>query len=296
LALALAGCGLEANSGSGGVTVTITHAFGTQAVASRAQRNPPSGETVMALLKRSATVRTGPGGRAVESIDGADGNGHSVQWSLWVNGIASDKRAGKTSVNHGDQIWWDLHDTVATNSIPAVVGAYPEPFTTGSGGRRLPTVLECASDVSRACTLAARALTRAGVKVADQLLGGGSGSDSLAVVVGTIDDLRGVIAAELLGAGPSKSGVYAQLVSAGTGALELDNPLGQIARTVHGDAGLIAATEQPGLNEPAWLITGTDRAGVDAAAGALTPAKLHDHLALAIVDGKDLPLPLASAG
>ena len=66
-------------------------------------------------------------------------------------------------------------------------------------------------------------LHKAGVKVSYQVLGGGSGSDSLAVVVGTWRDLRGVIAADLIGSGPSTSGVFAQFVGTGGQALELDN-------------------------------------------------------------------------
>jgi hypothetical protein len=293
--LALAGCGLEANGGSGGAKLTITHAFGSQAVGTHLQHSLAGGETVKQLLEHAYTVRTGPDGRVVESIGGAAANGRGLQWSFWVNGIAPVRSARIAPVDHGDQVWWDLHDSVATRSIPAVVGSYPEPFTTGIGGRRLPTVLACATDVQRACTVVAHALERAGVKVADQLLGGGSGSDSLAVIVGTFRDLHGVIAAQLIKGGPSQSGVYAQFVGDGGAALELDDPQGQVVRTAGRGAGLVAATEQPGLNEPAWLVTGTDAAGVAAAAGALTPEKLHNHLALAVVGGRDVALPLDPA-
>jgi hypothetical protein len=40
------------------------------------------------------------------------------------------------------------------------------------------------------------------------------------------------------------------------------------------------------------LITGTDTDGVAAAAAQLTPAKLHDRFAVAVQDGRQLPLPL----
>ena len=81
-------------------------------------------------------------------------------------------------------MWWDLHSSAATASVPAVVGAYPEPFTTGSGGRRLPTELACAADVGQACAAVSRALKLIGVKAADQLVGADSGSDSLAISSG----------------------------------------------------------------------------------------------------------------
>ena len=76
--------------------------------------------------------------------------------------------------------------------------------------------------------------------------------------------------------------------------LELDNGQGSVVRTLRSGAGLIAATEQPTLNQPTWLITGTDVAGVEAAAKALTPAKLRDHFALAVDGTSDFPVPLTS--
>ncbi len=125
--------------------------------------------------------------------------------------------------------------------------------------------------------------------VATQLIGTGSGTDSLAVVVGTWRDIRGEIVAHLLEQGPAASGVYARFD--GSGALELLNPHGQVARRLPAGAGLIAATAQ-GAVEPTWLVTGTDPAGVSAAAAAFTPGSLRDRFALAIGRGVHLPLPL----
>jgi hypothetical protein len=62
-------------------------------------------------------------------------------------------------------------------------------------------------------------------------------------------------------------------------------------RTLSGNAGLIAATAQGG-STPTWLITGTDPAGVAAAATAMTQARLHNHFALAVQGSTDLPVPL----
>ncbi len=113
-----------------------------------------------------------------------------------------------------------------------------------------------------ACNLVGARLHHVGVKAAPQVLGTGSGSDSLAVVVGTWNDLRGVIAAELIAAGPRHSGVYAQFVGRSGQELELDNPSGDVARTLHGSAGLIAATGEASLGQPTWFVTGkTDAAG-----------------------------------
>jgi Domain of unknown function (DUF4430) len=294
-ALALAGCGLAGGSASSSVSVSVTRDFGSAAIGSTVQRHLPGGETAMGLLQRSFTVSTGHR-KSVESIDGHSAGPGRYGWSLYVNGILAPKRPAATAVNAGDRLWWDLHDRSAAHQIPAVVGSYPEPFANGIGGRRFPTVLDCADNVTRACNVVGASLHKAGVKVSYQVLGAGSGSDSLAVVVGTWRDLRGVIAADLIGSGPATSGVFAQFVGAGGQALELDNAQGSVVRTLRAGGGLIAATEQPSLNQPTWLVTGTDVAGVNDAAAALTPARLHNHFALAVDGSRDLPLPLPPAG
>jgi hypothetical protein len=291
LALVLGGCGLSGGSRPTRVSVNVTRDFGSAAIGTVVQKSVPGDETVMQLLRRSFKVVAAGRGRLVESIDGHSSGAGAYGWSYYVNGILPAKRAAATGVHPGDKVWWDLHDTTAADQIPAVVGSYPEPFTTGLGGRRFPTVLQCGAGLTRACNIVAASLHRAGVKVADQFLGGGSGSDSLAILVGTWKQLHGVIAADLIAAGPSHSGVYAQFVGADGKALELDNAQGDVVRTLRAGGGLIAATEQPSLNEPTWLVTGTDVAGVEAAAAALTPARLHDHFALAVEGSQDLPLP-----
>jgi hypothetical protein len=294
-ALALGGCGLGAGPGTTNAHLSVTEDFGTRTIGQVTQKRVPGSETVMQLLERNFRVTTRYGGGFVESIDGHSGNSNRNDWFYYVNGIEAAKGAASTAVHQGDQIWWDRHDWSATDTIPAVVGSFPEPFTNGTGGKQLPTVLDCAPDVGPACSSVGRALDRAHVRFAYQSFGGGSGSDSLAIVVGTWRDVHGVIAGDLVASGPRKSGVYAQFVGPGGQVLELENPKGQVVQTLRAGAGLVAATEQASLNEPTWLVTGTDPAGVAAAAAALSPARLHDHFALAVAAGRDLPLPLSPA-
>src|SRR5579862_1407803 len=152
IAVALAGCGLGAGPGTSDVTLTVTGNFGTERIGSVTEKRVPGSETVMRMLERHFTVGTRYGGGFVESIDGHAGTSSRRDWFYYVNGIQGGRGAAGTPVHKGDRIWWDLHDWTATDSIPAVVGSFPEPFVNGSGGRRLPTVLECASDTEAACT------------------------------------------------------------------------------------------------------------------------------------------------
>jgi len=250
---------------------------------------------VMRLLERSFQVSTRYGGGFVESINGLSGTSDRRDWFYYVNGIEAPLGAAGTGVHQGDRIWWDLHDWSATDSIPAVVGSFPEPFVHGIDGRRYPTTLECATDTSTACQRVTTELDAIGVKVASQGLGaGGSGTDSLAVVVGTWKDVRGEFAASEIEAGPGSSGIYARFGGASGSTLDLLNPRGQVVRTLGAGAGLVAATGNSST-APVWIITGTNAAGVSAAAAALTPARLDDHFALAVQGQTDLPVPLEAS-
>ncbi len=172
----------------------------------------------MRMLERSLRVQTRFGGGFVQSIDGHAGTSSRLDWFYYVNGIEASEGAATTPVHRGDRIWWDLHDWTSTDTIPAVVGSYPEPFVHGVGGKRYPTTLECGSDVTTACKQAGKALNAIGVPVASQLLGTGSGQATLTVIVGTWADVKNVIAANLIAHGPKSSGVYATFGPGGADA------------------------------------------------------------------------------
>jgi hypothetical protein len=295
----LAGCGLGAGTTPSGVRLTITRDFGAQAV--RALRAPQAHgqETVMSLLLRNATVTTRYGGGFVQSIDGHSGGhegGAPADWFYYVNGVEAPKGAAETNVHSGERIWWDLHDWGQTDYIPAVVGSFPEPFLGGVEGRRAPVRVECGEAAGEACATVGAHLREAGVPAARAELGpAGVGPESLRLLIGTWSQIRHELGVASLEQGPSASGVYVRVGDGGS-AIELLDAQGRVVRTLTGNAGLIAATRYTG-EEPEWIITGTDPAGVDRAAHALDEADLRDRFAVAIAPGASpvadsvLPLP-----
>ena len=84
--------------------------------------------------------------------------------------------------------------------------------------------------------------------------------------------------------------MYAKFTGGGA-ALALLDPHGKQARTLGAGAGLVAATAQ-GSATPTWLVTGTNVAGVNAAAAALTPGTLRDHFAVAVQGSTATPVPV----
>lgn len=230
-------------------------------------------------------------GNTVTAIDGVGAKPGS-SWFLFVNGSASGigPRKRRTVVHAGDRIWWDFHDDTATRKVSAVVGAFPEPFIHGVGGKRLPVTLECGSDVTKACDRVAAALAAVGVPAARQLLGTGSGTNTLGIVVGTWSDVAREIAALLIAHGPATGGVYARFAGHSDHTLALLDSRGRVGRRLGAGAGLVAATGND-KTAPTWLVTGTDAAGVSAAASAMTTGRLGDHLAVAVQGTQVLPVP-----
>ena len=293
LVLTLTGCGLGPGPGTSDVGVTVTSGFGSTHLGSFTEATVPGSETVIQMLERHFKVQTRYGGGFVESVDGHSGSASRVDWFYYVNGIEAPAGAASTAVHRGDRIWWDLHDWSATDSIPAVVGSFPEPFVDGGVGRRSATTLDCTSGVSAACTTVGAALKAAGVATKSRAISTDSGTHTAGILVGTWSQLRAQAAASPIEHGPGTSGVYAEFEHGGA-LLALLDPEGHVARTLGAGAGLIAATAD-GESAPTWLVTGTDVAGVSAASRALTANRLRDHFALAVQGSTDLPVPLDGA-
>jgi hypothetical protein len=294
-ALGLAGCGLGAGGTPSGVALTITRDFGAASLLETTSPAIPGhgSDTAMRLTERNARVTTTHGGGFAASIDGLAGGrvaGRPVDWFYYVNGIEATKGAASTTLNPGDHVWWDRHDWGAAMSVPAVVGSFPEPFLHGTGGKRLPVRVECIDPASPSCNRISHALTGLGIPAARGGLGLAEKDQSLRVLVGTWPRMRDDATARRLESGPGKSGVYARMAADGQSMVLLD-ARGTAVRPLGPGSGLVAAT-RVGDAPPVWVVTGTDDAGVAAAALAFEPGTLHDRFAVAVSHDIGIPLPV----
>lgn len=300
LAVALAGCGLGAGPAPSAITLTVTRDFGAHTVRAMGPPSVHGQETVMSLLMRNATVTTRFGGGFVQSVDGSSGGstgGQPRDWFYYVNGVQAPQGAAATNVHPGDHIWWDLHDWGQTDSVPAVIGSFPEPFLNGIDGKRLPVRIECATVSSAPCQTVSSRLRALGVPAALAAIGPGDEPETLRVLVGPWTALRGDPAAHQIELGPRSSGVYARFAASGATLALLDEQ-GAVGRTLTTGAGLIAATRY-GEEAPAWVITGTDTAGVQLAAQSLDETTLADRFAVALAPGGGtvpVPAPVSTGG
>src|SRR5205823_809025 len=132
-AAALAGCANAGAGGKGRATVWVTRDEGAHVLL---VRTVPAGLTAIQGLERVAHVRTRYGGRFVQAIDGIEGSlSRRQDWFYFVNGYEADRGGAEYVLHAGDVEWWDYRSWRQNMHVPVVVGAFPEPFLHGYGGR-----------------------------------------------------------------------------------------------------------------------------------------------------------------
>jgi hypothetical protein len=298
VALAAAGCGLgagEAQEGDG-ATLRVTRDFGAQLLHGAEREAVREGDTVMRFLQEAVDdVDTGYGGRFVSGIDGLrmDEGPPPRDWFYWVNGIEASVGAAEYELHPGDVVHWDYRRWDAAMRIPAIVGAFPEPFLHGIGGERVPVRVECAEPEGPACETAKDKLGEAGVAAPSSVIGTSSRPDVLRVLVAPWSRMRALNSARVLTEGPGVSGVFARFSD--DGRLQLLGPDGEPVRTAPAGSGLVAAVAYA-KTKAVWLVTGVDEAGTERAAGALDAATLRDAFAVAVLPEGPVKLPVADAG
>ncbi|MDP2711604.1 MAG: hypothetical protein Q8O56_10330 [Solirubrobacteraceae bacterium] len=265
---ALSGCGASGSTASSEIAVTVTRDFGSTSVVDLPRERVPAPPGLARLLERHGGVRASD--------------------SLFVNGIRADEPAAELGVHGGDRVWLDRHETRLVKATPAVVGSFPEPFVRGIGGKRLPVRVECDDPRGSPCSAVSEKLVSLGVVAGRSVISRSAADDSVRILVGEWKRVRGrEFEADSIDEGPRSSGVFARFDETGDRLIVFD-AAGRPARALGAGTGLIAATAAP-ERRPVWFVTGTDAAGVAAAARALDESVLADRFALAI----SLDLPVA---
>jgi uncharacterized protein DUF4430 len=291
-ALALAGCGFgPGEAKQGPVELRVTRDFGQKELSPPAQRDQVhSSDTVMRLLQASHKVTTAYGGGFVQSIDGLAGNKSGEHdWFFYVNGTESSQGAADDKLSLSDVVQWDYHRWSATMHIPAIVGAFPEPFLHGQSGSRLPTRVECADANSTACNDVTSALDAEHVVTTQAVLGSSTGEKSLRVVVGPWSTVGETVTGRTMQQGPASAGVFAHFTPGG--ALTLLDGFGHVARTAPPGSGLVAAMVQEG-GGVVWVVTGQGEAATERAARLLDRETLRNAFAVAATPSGPVKLPV----
>lgn len=151
LLLVLVGCG-GAREDEGTATLWVTRDRGAQVLL---DVEVDAGQTLMRALAAEVELQTRYGGRFVHAIEGIEGSLEGQRdWFWFVNGYEGDRSAASYRLGDGDVAWLDYREWRREGEARVVVGAFPEPFLHGYGGRTRPAVVRFEGSRTRATQLA----------------------------------------------------------------------------------------------------------------------------------------------
>jgi len=276
----------------------ITQDYGRETVLNKTVHFA-KGESVLDILKQHAKVKTAYGGAFISSINGIAsgftgqklGQRAKMDWFYYVNGVTGGLGSDDYYPQNGDVIWWDYHAWGSSQFIPAIIGAYPEPFVNGYQGKTTGVNILATPGGSDAAAAVKAALQQQGVRnlkivdLTDELL---FRRDKPTLVIGTWPELSANLAE--LNAHAPKRGIFARFSNEG---LCLLNAQGDVVEVLTGSAGLIAGTaDGMGDTVPLWLVIGTDTEGLQQAITLLRErTALQGYYGVAVRSGKVIALP-----
>jgi hypothetical protein len=306
---ALAGCGGEAEPSGPQVRLLLSRDFGREVLDD--QRLPLEDHgTAVKLLREDHDVSLDQFDN-VKSVDGRRASFDSsaletsTRWNFFVNGVKNPAPPSKLTLLEDDVVQLDFEDVIGSEDMRGGVGVFPQPFRGGMAGWHFPVKVVCAEGFDVACRRVRSAFRAEGVDIsgnpptnppatprerrARHLVGP---MLSARVFVGPWNELREQEIRRRVALGPTYSGVFADFSSDGR-AVRLLDPHSEPGPALGAGTGLVAMT-QPSQRGFAWLITGTDRKGVERAADAIDPKTLDNALQIAITDNgiENLPLSL----
>jgi len=303
LATFLCACSAAPSQEAGAITVRVvaTRNFGQELMFDETLELPTA-TPAMTALESVADVETAYGGGFVNAINGVSSGFTGTQqtmtdWFLYINGIQARTGALDYALNDGDIQHWDFHVWGFRQSVPAIIGDFPEPLGHGYGGKVSLTIIAYADDLAKEADNLENQLSQLGVnnistKRLSELSADEKESANL-ILLGTIDS---ELISELNDIW-DRLGFFAHFEEE---KLVVFNAEGEIATEYGAGVGLIQATQNPwnpkgigAAENVVWLISGTDTAGVKSALDALInhPARLQYAGAAVIASGEIIRIP-----
>jgi hypothetical protein len=258
--------------------------------------------TALEALTEAVQVETKYGGGFVSAIDGTGAEYEKAtntkkDWFFYVNGMASNIGAGNYILQNRDVEQWDFRNWGYHQFVPAMIGAFPQPFTGGFQEKHKPTIVACEPDFTEQAKAIVEKLHNMGatgvtVKECSDLTGIDREENNLILIAGKenplIIDLNNAY---------KKLGFFAYFN--GEKLVVLDDA-GSVVREYLNNCGLIQATQNPwnpggigACESVIWLISGTDIGGIHAALDKLinSPDSLRHACACVIENGEVMKIP-----
>ena len=259
-------------------TVVVTQDFGKQLILEQ-EIDLEAATSAMAALQTVADVETKYGGGFVSTINGISSECAGVSqsktdWFFYTNGVTSNTGAGGYTLRDGDIEHWDFRAWSYHQFVPAIIGAFPQPFQSGYRDRFKPTAVVHEEAFFAEAEALAEELSGYGVAeitaVRYDLLTDAAKGNSNLIIMALPDN---TLISELNKA-HKKLGFYAYFDQHELIVLDAE---GNLAGKYGTGCGLVQATQNPwnpngvGSGENVvWMVTGTDENGVRSAAEVLT--------------------------
>ena len=260
------------------------------------------GTTAMEALTTAVKVETKHDGGFVSAINSTGSEyektpGKKKDWFFYMNGIASNIGAGGYTLLEGDVEHWDYRNWGYNQFVPAVIGAFPQPFIRGFHGNVKPTTIVYEAEFQAYAE-----------ELADKL-GAKETTSITSVECGTITDTTQKENNLIIIAGKDNT-LITEINSAhkklgfftyfdGDTLVTLDST-GNVTFEYKESCGLIQATQNPwnprgtGVCENVvWIISGTDIESTIAATNILSnnPDEIRNACACIINNGEVIRIP-----
>lgn len=253
-------------------------------------------QDALSLTTSYLEVKTSYGGSFVNSINGLEsgyigqiGKREKSDWFLYFNGVLAGKGAGDIKVKRGDIVWWDYHDWGSSTFTPAMIGAFPQPFTN-------EVVLAYSPSAQAAAALLATGLGNQGIKkvklqeVSDAII---NKRPCPVIVLGLREEIMVIPAIRALNSNPQRTGLFCGFTNSGFQLLNAGMREERIVKG--GDYACVEATASGmGDTNPLWLVVAEDERGLERAVSYLNQGNVNPDCAWGVVLGPQglTPLPL----
>ena len=254
----------------------------------------------MRQLQRDFEVETRYGGGFVQEIDGVGGgrrSGRPVDWFFYVNGIEADSGAAARQLAARRPRVVGPPRLGRRDARPGGRRLVPRAVRVRLGGQADPGAdrLLRRTPSASAARCASGSRRRARRSAASGRSAPAPGRACCACWSARWSEVRIDPTARRLEKGPKVSGVFARPVGEGD-RFELLDPRGERVRTLGAGAGLVAATRYPRPAADVGRDGDRRRRGRRRRRPRWSRTRLKDHFAVALENGREVPLPLPAGG
>ena len=267
----------EASPGTGEARIIVTRNFGRDLMVDELIKLG-NDTSAMEALGQVAEIETSYGGGFVDVINGVSSrysgsDSARNDWFVYLNGIQSDVGALDYTLYPGDVEHWDFRDWRFHHFVPAIIGAFPEPFLHGYEGDVRSVLVVYQDNFEKEAGILADHLLQLGIADASitdfaHLTDGDKESGNIIL----LGDMNYEPVAELNDVW-KRLGFYACFVA---GKLQVFDCQGELAAEFAAGSGLIQATQNPwnpdgigACENVVWIVSGVDAQGVKSAVEAL---------------------------